>query len=79
MNREQSDFSLSLGAPLNKSLIYSAAREAQIMADGEQYDAAINQLQMVSLDSPHFGNARDLMNTQARRKRLWPAVDKQQQ
>ncbi len=36
--------------------------QAQISADGEQYDAAINQLRFVSPDSPHFQNARDLMN-----------------
>ncbi len=84
------DFSLTPGAPLNKALVDSAAREvihgaaeralrgieravdveidtrekivkAQIMADSEEYDAAINSLRMVSPDSPHFKNARDLM------------------
>lgn len=34
---------------------------AQIMAEEEQYDGAINSLRLVSPDSPHFENARDLM------------------
>lgn len=35
---------------------------AQIQAEQKQYDAAINTLRLVSADSPHFQNARDLMN-----------------
>lgn len=35
---------------------------AQIQAEQKQYDAAINTLRLVSPDSPHFQNARDLMN-----------------
>lgn len=34
---------------------------AQIMAEQEEFDAAINSLRLVSPDSPHFENARDLM------------------
>ena len=36
--------------------------KAQIMADSEEYDAAINSLRLVSPDSPHFKNVRGLMN-----------------
>ena len=91
------DFSLTPGAPLNKALVDSAAREAiqgaaeramgpieravqveidtrekivsaQIMADSEEYDAAINSLRMVSPDSPHFQNVRGLMEEFASEK-----------
>lgn len=42
--------------------------QAQIAAESEQYDAAINQLRLVSPDSPHFQNARDLMSEFAMEK-----------
>ncbi len=35
--------------------------QAQIMAEQESYDPAINSLRLVSPDSPHFQNVRDLM------------------
>ncbi|MBX3153744.1 hypothetical protein KF728_26565 [Candidatus Obscuribacterales bacterium] len=35
--------------------------KAQIMAEQEEYDGAINALRLVTPDSPHFENARDLM------------------
>lgn len=36
--------------------------KAQILADSEQYDAAINSLRLVTPDSPHFKNVRGLMD-----------------
>ncbi len=42
--------------------------QAQIVADQEQYDQAINSLRLVSPDSPHFKNVRDLMSEFAMEK-----------
>ena len=42
--------------------------KAQIMAEQEQYDAAINSLRLVTPDSPHFKNVRGLMSEFAMEK-----------
>ena len=42
--------------------------KAQIMAEQEEYDAAINSLRLVSPDSPHFKNVRGLMDEFAMEK-----------
>ncbi|MCA9803183.1 MAG: hypothetical protein KC777_14535 [Cyanobacteria bacterium HKST-UBA02] len=47
--------------------------KAQIMAEHEEYDGAINSLRLVSADSPHFQNARTLMEEFAMEK---DALDK---
>ena len=36
--------------------------KAEILADSEEYDAAINSLRLVTPDSPHFKNVRNLMD-----------------
>lgn len=48
--------------------------KAQIMADSEQYDGAINALRMVTPDSPHFKNVRGLMDEFMAEKRAMEAL-----
>ncbi|MBZ0185480.1 MAG: hypothetical protein K8F91_04445, partial [Candidatus Obscuribacterales bacterium] len=48
--------------------------KAQIMAEGEEYDGAINSLRLVSPDSPHFQNARGLMEEFAMEKEALDAI-----
>jgi len=51
---------------------------AQIMAEQEEYDGAINSLRLVTPDSPHFDNARDLMNEFAMEKEALAALKRAQ-
>jgi hypothetical protein len=50
--------------------------KAQIMAEQEEYDGAINALRLVTPDSPHFENARDLMGEFAMEKEALASLKK---